>query len=71
MNQAIDILFSSWYEAHFDNDKEANLKEYLTVYNSVDAKSLESVFKCIGVEAKSSFQAGFKTAVQLLLESKL
>lgn len=66
MDSVLQVLFSHWYETHF-NDKKMHIQEFLTVYNSIDEKNLDSVFDCIKVEAGASFQAGFKIAIQLLL----
>lgn len=71
MNQVLDVLYASWRDTYFDDDKKMYIQEFLTCYHSLNEKDLDPVFKCIEAETNVSFQVGFKTAVQLLLESKL
>ena len=66
MESVSEILFSHWYEKHFD-DKKMHIQEFLTVYNPIDVEVLDPIFECIRAEAGVSFQVGFQTAVQLLL----
>ena len=67
MDSILEVLYSNWCEKYWCDDKKEYIQEYLTVYNSIDADKLEAIFNCINAEARRSFQAGFQTALKLLL----
>ena len=66
MESILEVLYCHWYESHWYNIKK-NTQEYMKVYDLLDEKTFDAVFDCIIAETKISFQAGFQTAVQLLL----
>ncbi len=67
LDSILEVLYSNWREKYWCDDKKEFIQEFLTVYSSIDEAKMEPVFNCINTEMQRSFQAGFQTALKLLL----
>ncbi|MBD5144138.1 MAG: hypothetical protein K2K06_08155 [Oscillospiraceae bacterium] len=62
MHKLLEILYFNWCQT-----TKKDTPEYLKICDTLDENTFRSVFDCIAEENKIAFQAGFQTAVQLLL----
>ncbi|MDE5792422.1 MAG: hypothetical protein K2H66_02740 [Oscillospiraceae bacterium] len=62
MDSLLETLYYHWYTT-----TKKDSQEYVTVCDMLDETTFGIVFDCIVTETQQAFQAGFQTAVQLLL----
>ncbi|MDE5792530.1 MAG: hypothetical protein K2H66_03295, partial [Oscillospiraceae bacterium] len=62
LDSLLEILYYHWY-----TNKKQDTKEFRIVNDMLDENTFTTVFDCIIAETQQAFQAGFQTAVQLLV----